>query len=190
MVTQIDRETGYRWPVAVERTIEVPAQEVWAAISRPGNLELCHPFCASNPVRVWPGDIGRSGGATSAVSWRIRPIDDQSCALKITVYPHVLQNVPVVIRWLPHLFRLAPMLRRYLKSVIGGFDWYLRSGEPVPRDHFGRHPWFSASKSATDRNWHSGRELKSDFEHLGSLAAIILSTEGTLRRHGKHRGLN
>lgn len=178
MVTQIDRETGYRWPVAVERTIEVPAQEVWAAISRPGNLELCHPFCASNPVRVWPGphsedevhylsgwvyvrrfrnwiegvgydlDIGRSGGATSAVSWRIRPIDDQSCALKITVYPHVLQNVPVVIRWLPHLFRLAPMLRRYLKSVIGGFDWYLRSGEPVPRDHFGRHPWFSASKSA------------------------------------------
>jgi hypothetical protein len=156
MVTQIDRETGYRWPVAVERTIEVPAQEVWAAISRPGNLELCHPFCASNPVRVWPGshsedevhylsgwvyvrrfrnwiegvgydlDIGRSGGATSAVSWRIRPIDDQSCALKITVYPH----------------------RRYLKSVIGGFDWYLRSGEPVPRDHFGRHPWFSASKSA------------------------------------------
>ena len=55
MVAQLEPETGYRWPVAVERTIEVPAQEVWAAISSPGNLELCHPFCASNPVRVWPG---------------------------------------------------------------------------------------------------------------------------------------
>lgn len=21
----------------------------------PGNLELCHPFCRSNPVQSWPG---------------------------------------------------------------------------------------------------------------------------------------
>jgi hypothetical protein len=46
---------GFKWPVAVERTIAAPAQEVWEAISMSGNLESCHPFCARNPVKVWPG---------------------------------------------------------------------------------------------------------------------------------------
>ena len=105
----------FRWPVSVEREMRASAQEVWDAISRPGNLELCHPFCASNPVHEWPGpdsrdevhylsgwiyerrfrnwidgvgydlEIGRNDGGRSAVSWRITPIDDNSCTLRITV---------------------------------------------------------------------------------------------------------
>lgn len=165
---------GFKWPVAVERTIAAPAQKVWEAISAPGNLESCHPYCRRNPVRNWAGadsrdevhylsgwvyerqfqrwiegvgydlEIGRRGGGMSSVSWRISPVDDRSCQLKITVYPHVLQNLPVVIRWLPHVVRVRPMLRKYLQSVVSGFDWYVTRGEPVPRDQFGRHPWFSA----------------------------------------------
>jgi len=143
----------------------------------PGNLELCHPFCASNPVQVWPGsnsqdevhylsgrvyerrfrqwidgvgydlEIGRHGGAKSFVSWRISPVDEHSCTLRITVCSHALQNLPIVIRWVPHVLRLRPMLRNYLESVVRGFEWYLTRGEPVPRDKFGKHPWFSASDS-------------------------------------------
>ena len=102
-----DPKPGYKWPVAVSQPITAPAENVWDAISMPGNLELCHPFCATNPVEVWPGEgsvdqihylrgwvferrfcrwiegvgydlnIGRRGGSSSFVSWRIMPVDDQ-----------------------------------------------------------------------------------------------------------------
>ncbi|UCG72854.1 MAG: hypothetical protein JSV45_00260 [Chromatiales bacterium] len=143
----------------------------------PGNLEICHPFCVKNPVHVWPGpdsrdevhylngwiyerrfcrwidgtgydlEIGKAGGSQSWVSWRISPVDERRCTLRITVYPHVFQNLPVAIRWLPYLVRVRPMLKSYLDSVIKGFAWYLARGEPVPRNQFGRHPWFSAPGS-------------------------------------------
>jgi len=165
---------NFRWPVAAEQKIAAPAQAVWEAISAPENLESCHPFCTSNPVQVWPGpnsrdevhylsgwvyerrfyrwhegvgydlEIGRHGGSTSFVSWRITPVDENSCALRITVYPHALQNWPVIVRWIPYLLRLRPMLRKYLDSVVKGFEWYVVRGEPVPRNQFGEHPWFSS----------------------------------------------
>ena len=172
-----NRESKFRWPISVRREIPAPALRVWDVISSPGNLELCHPFCAKNPVQVWPGadsrdevhylsgwvyerrfrrwiegvgydlEIGRSGGGTSQVSWRIVPVDDNSCALSITVRSHALQHMPAMFRWLPHVLWFRPKLKFYLESVIGGFDWYIQNGEPVPRDHFGRHPWFSAPAS-------------------------------------------
>ncbi len=166
--------SNFKWPVAFERTIQAPAHSVWDVISMPGNLELCHPFCAQNPVRNWPGpesedevrylsgwvyerhfrqwidgvgydlEIGRDAGRTSFVTWRISPLDEQSCTLRITVFPHVLQKLPVAIRWVPHMFRLRPLLTSYLESVVKGVEWYVTRGEPVPRDNFGKHPWFSA----------------------------------------------
>ncbi len=169
-----DPKPGFRWPVVVARPIAAPPEAVWAAISTPGNLEPCHPFCAKNPVQAWPGaesrdevhylsgwvyerrfrrwidgigydlQVGRRGGGQSFVSWRILPAEGDGCALRIAVYPHALQQLPVAVRWLPHLLRLRPMLRSYLASVTGGFEWYVTRGEPVPRNHFGPHPWFSA----------------------------------------------
>ena len=168
-------DPGFKWPVAFEQVIEAPARAVWDAIAMPGNLELCHPFCARNPVHDWPGphshdevhylsgwayerhfrrwiegrgydlEIGRPGGGKSFVSWRITALDNDRCTLRITVYPHVLQGVPVAIRWVPHLFRVRPMLKQYLRSVVQGFEWYVLHGERVPRNHFGKHPWFSAT---------------------------------------------
>ena len=167
---------GFRWPIAVERPIAAPADAVWRAISTPGNLEPGHPFVHRNPVHRWPGpdshdevrylsgwiferrfrrwregegydlEIGRPGGRTSFVSWRVRPVDETSCRFRITVYPFALQRLPVVVRWVPYLLYLRPRLASYLTSVIRGFEWYLTHGEPVPRDHFGRHPWFSAPR--------------------------------------------
>jgi hypothetical protein len=148
----------FRWPVAAAQPVAAPAEK-----SRPGNLELCHPFCEKNPVKVWPGpesrdevhylsgwiyerhfrqwvegvgydlEIGRPGAAKSTVSWRISAIDPQNCT--------------VVIRWLPHVLGLRPRLKSYLESVVRGFEWYVTRGDPVRPDQFGKHPWFSAPKS-------------------------------------------
>lgn len=169
-----EQTSAFKWPIAVEKVIAAPAATVWEAISMPGNLESCHPFCKRNPVQVWPGpnsrdevhylsgwiyerqfrrwidgvgydlEIGRRSGGKSFVLWRIRPVDDNRCTLRIKVYPDVLQDLPVVIRWIPYRLRLRPLLQRYLESVVSGFEWYVIRGEPVPRDAFGKHPWFSA----------------------------------------------
>ena len=163
----------FRWPVGVTRSIARPSCDVWAAISTPGILELCHPVCRANPVTVWPGaesrdevhyfngkvyerrfmewidgvgyslEIGEHGQETSLVRWRVKAIDRTASTLGITVHPYLLQSISPAARWLPHVAYLKPMLRRYLASVVEGFDWYLTRQEPVPRNQFGPHPWFS-----------------------------------------------
>ncbi|MGI9263683.1 MAG: hypothetical protein ACR2QU_02065 [Gammaproteobacteria bacterium] len=165
---------NFRWPVEVTRPVAASASQVWDVLSMPGNLELCHPHCKRNPVQIWPGansrdrieylsgwifhrrfrrwtegvgydlEIGPSGGVQSLVTWRIVTTGVQRCNLGITVYPGTLQKIPLAVRWLPHLLRIRPMLKRYLTSVIMGFESYVTRGEPVQHDQFGRHPWFSA----------------------------------------------
>lgn len=168
---------NFKWPVSVEHLIAASPESVWEAISTPGNLERCHPFCAENSVEVWPGagardqihylsgwvyvrqfcrwidgvgydlEIGEQGGRKSFVSWRTKPHDDGGCSLRIAVYPHPFQEAPLLIRWAPHTFYIAPRLRSYLSSVLRGFEWYVVRGTPVPRNQFGTHPWFSAGAS-------------------------------------------
>ncbi len=168
---------GFRWPVAVAHRIRAPADRLWDALALPGNLALCHPFCAQNPVIAWPGaasvdevhylngrvferrfcewmegvgydlEIGRPGEGMSFVSWRIAPVDGHACTLSIAVYPYLLQNLPSALRWFPFRLYIGPWLRRYLFSVVRGFEWYVMRGEPVPRDQFGRHPWFSGPRA-------------------------------------------
>lgn len=167
---------GYRWSVRVVQPISSSQGEVWRTISRPGNLELCHPFCVRNPVHRWPGpdsldevhyssgwiferqfcrwlegvgydlEIGRQGGRSSFVEWRISRGAGRGSALEIAVYPYSLGRVPAPLRGLTHLLYIKPKLRSYLSSVTRGFEWYITRGEPVPREHYGRHPWFSARK--------------------------------------------
>jgi hypothetical protein len=163
----------FKWPISVTQEINAPIDQVWKVISMPGNLEYCHPFCVENPVEVWPGpgsrdriqypsgwvmqrsfvkwiegigydlEIGRPGGSQSFVSWRIKAIEKNKSILRITVYPHILQKLPVLVRWLPHYVYIKPQLKKYLQSVTRGFEWYIINDEPVPRNHFGYHPWFS-----------------------------------------------
>jgi hypothetical protein len=173
-----DPNPGFKWPVAVAQPIAASANEVWELMSMPGNLEPCHPFCRKNPVEIWPGpesrdqvhylnglvferrfckwmdgagydlEIGRCGGETSYVSWRVTSDGEQKSSLRITVYPHVLQHIPLPLRWMPHLLRVRPMLKHYLTSVVKGFEWYLIRGEPVPRNQWGTHSWFSIPQTS------------------------------------------
>ncbi len=173
-MSQIETVGNFKWPVAATQSIAAPAERVWDVIATPGNLENCHPYCSRNPVRAWPGpesrdevhylsgwvyerrfcswlegvgydlSVGRPGGGQSLVSWRVAAVDSDNCRLAITVYPHALQHLPLIVRWVPHRLRLRPLLQSYLRSVVQGFEWYVTRGEPVPRDQFGKHPWFSA----------------------------------------------
>jgi hypothetical protein len=77
------------------------------------------------------------------VSWRVVALDGDRCVLRITICPFVLQELPTVIRWIPYWLWLRPRLRGYLNSVVRGFEWFVTRGEPVPRNAFGMHPWFS-----------------------------------------------
>ena len=172
-MTKSRKRPELKWPITVERVIAASVQDVWVGISSPGNLEKCHPFCARNPVQVWPGadsrdeihylnglvyerrfyqwldgagydlEIVSAGKVIAVVSWRVTPIDGQRCKLGITIYPRVPRKYPKIVGWLIHSFRLRPMLRKYLKSVVKGFEWYVTGGEPVARNQFGSHPWFS-----------------------------------------------
>ena len=170
-----ERLERFNWPVSVKRKIDAPAHSIWLAISRPGNLKDCHPFCKNNPVHQWSGVgskdaiyyysgwvyqreftnwvegvgydlfIGREGGRKSCVSWRIIERSEDRNTLNITIYPHVLQNISVPIRWMPYRFYIEPMLQDYLESVVRGFDWFITTGKPVRRNQFGSHKWVSGN---------------------------------------------
>ena len=163
----------FRWPIGVSRIIETSPQNIWLGISRPGNLEDCHPFCEKNPVSKWPGVgskdsiyyysglvlhrefinwidgvgydlvIGNESTAESYVSWRITQEKGNKSSLSITIYPYVFQNIPIVIRWIPYIVYLRPAFHSYLEAVVKGFDWFITTGKPVHKNQFGSHKWFS-----------------------------------------------
>lgn len=162
-------------PVRVSRNIHAESERVWAAISTAGILENLHPFCSSNPVSVWPGvgaqdevhyrsgwvyhrhftgwtdgigyelDIGAIGEETSHVSWRLHSLGDERTRLTIEVWPRPVSGTPG-LRQLLRAIIVGPLMRRYLKAVTAGVDWYVVHGKPVKEDQFGSHIWFSAKK--------------------------------------------
>lgn len=160
---------------SVSRSIKINSHhdKVWEIISKQGNLELCHPFCESNPVEQWPGSksidyvnyynglkyqrnftswvegigydllIGKVNGRKSKVLWRINKIDNSSSELKITIYPHDIKRYSNFLKPIIYLLFIKPNLQKYLSSVLKGFQWYLVHGEPVKKNQFGLHKWFS-----------------------------------------------
>ncbi len=161
-----------KWKVYYEEKINSSLDSLWELISSPSNLELFHPFCKSNKVIIWPGEksidelvylngltykrefysweklkgyslfIGEKGKEQSYVVWEIFD-KNGSNYLKITVYPYFLRNMPKLISYLPYKFIVIPALESYLKSVIGGINYYLNTKKRVPKNYFGEHKWFS-----------------------------------------------
>ncbi len=163
---------NYKWKVYHEEKINASLDSLWDLISAPSNLELFHPFCKSNKIIKWPGKhsideliylngltfirkfrlwdkkkgysllIGEKDKEQSYVVWEIKK-RNESIHLKITVYPYFLQNVPKIISFFPYKFIVIPALESYLKNVIGGINYYLKSKKRVPKNYFGEHKWFS-----------------------------------------------
>lgn len=154
-------------PIPHSQRVPVSRERVWQVISAPGNLELFHPFCESNPVEVWPGagsrdtiyyynglvlvreftnwidgtgyDLTASSedGLKFQVSWRISSEDEEYSTLSITIRQLV---DPGSERKMKQLSRL---LKKYLQQVLQGFEYYMHTGNPVTRNQFGAHRLFS-----------------------------------------------
>jgi hypothetical protein len=132
--------------VSAEKVIAAPTKKVWGVISEPGNLHWCHPFCASNPVEIWPGPnsrdkihyLSRWVYERRFKTW----IEGEGYDLEIG-RPGGVLKFPPIIRQLVFALRLRSPLQSYLDSVVRGFEWYVTRGEAVPRNAFGTHPWFS-----------------------------------------------
>jgi len=168
--------------ITVTREVRVGADRMWQAISTPGYLERCHPFCERNPVKRWPGDDaedtihyygGRvvqrrftewfegagydlvvadtAGVEQASVRWRIKPGNDAGCRLSISLRFLALDHLPALIRWTSYRFMARPRMKRYLEAVVAGVAYYAEAGEPVARNQFGSHPWFSPAVSGSRR---------------------------------------
>jgi hypothetical protein len=98
-------EKNFKWPISSSITIDASISTIWEAITAPGNLNDCHPFCKKNTVVNWSENnskdiilyyngrelernffdwkkekgyklmIGRSGGRQTEVHWEIDPIE-------------------------------------------------------------------------------------------------------------------
>lgn len=164
---------NFKWPIYSSILIDAPISSVWDAISKPGNLNNCHPFCKENTVVTWSEEksvdliqyyngrelerfffswdegkgyklmISRRGGRQTEVHWEIEAVEKEKSILKITLYLPHLNNTPVILRWLPHFLYIKPKMKKYLNSVVRGFEYYITTGKPVEKNQFGSHPWFS-----------------------------------------------
>ena len=160
------------WSVGYKMKIDSNLDDLWNIITKPGHLELVHPFCKENYPIVWDREkskdvliytngielirefktwkekkgysleIGTKNGRKSLVEWEISS-KNQNIYLSIKVFTFFMRDKSLILSFLPHFIFIYPNLRRYLKSVIGGINYYLQNKKRVPRNFFGSHRWFS-----------------------------------------------
>ena len=106
-------------------------------------LKYIRNFVKWVPFKGYELNIGKKEGKQSYVIWKIKEIDDSNCSLSITVYPHIYSNWPNIISFIPYKLIIKPRLYSYLLSVISGLKYFIENNEKVPKNHFGKHKWFS-----------------------------------------------
>ncbi len=161
------------WTVSATAEIPASADRVWAAVASPGSLESCHPFVERNPVEEWPGAgardviyyysgltyyrefcaweegegydllIGKRGNLNSKVFWRVQSLGESESTLTISVRTLDTTGWKKLIYWVPLLLYIRPLMERYLESVVSGYRYFVTTGEPVSRNHFGALKPFS-----------------------------------------------
>ena len=142
-------------------------------MSTPGALARYHPFCSDNPVNAWPGvgaqdsihylsgvvlqrrftawdeghgyelEIGSDEWPESHVSWDLVSTGAEESELTISISPSAFAAYPSALRWVVHRWYLVPLLRRYLRAVLRGLDYYVTTGHDVAPNQFGRVRLFS-----------------------------------------------
>lgn len=157
----------------VEKQVAVSATKAWEVISRPGGLTRWHPFMEKNEAESWQGvgskdhlvyysgfefdrvvvnwidgvgydlKVTENGKRENTAIWRITPVDEENCILRITGRVDFLKRIPFPIRWALLKFKLVPVYKQYLFQIHEGFAFHAESGQQVQRDQFGAHPIFS-----------------------------------------------
>ena len=91
-----------------------------------------------NVKKIEHGDLTIFSGELNFISSK-----NQNIYLSIKVFTFFMREKSLILSFLPHFIFIYPNLRRYLKSVIGGINYYLQNKKRVPRNFFGSHRWFS-----------------------------------------------
>ena len=159
--------------VLLRREIDAPIGDVWYAISQPGHLQQCHPFCRENEVERWPGagavdtityhsglhfqrdfvdwveglgydiEIGRPPDKTALVTWRLSALDSARSALAIEVTPYLRSALPADQKRSYQERSFGKSVEAYLDSVLRGVEHFVTTGTPVGKNQFGSHPIYS-----------------------------------------------
>ena len=91
--------------------------------------------------------IGEKNKKKTEVNWEIKKLKEieegEKALLSISLKIPYFQQIPVILRWIPHFLYLNPKMKKYLNSVLKGFEYYITTGKPVERNQFGSHSWFS-----------------------------------------------
>ena len=158
-------------PVTYKLNLNFERDKVWSVLEKKEHLNLFHPFCKKNEAQSWDNktkrdsleylngvilhrdffewnegigfklNIGTKNGKKSKVIWELK--GGKTSSLRITVYPHIYSDKNSIIYLFAYLIFIRPGLRRYLKSVLLGLEWYLENQKPIPNNQFGSHKWFS-----------------------------------------------
>ena len=158
-------------PISYKLNLNFDRDTVWSILSEKEHLNLFHPFCKKNKAQLWNDknkkdsleylngvilyrdffewnegfgfklNIGTKNGKKSKVIWELK--GDKTSSLRITVYPHIYSDKNSIIYLFAYLIFIRPGLRKYLKSVVKGLNWYLENKRPIPNNYFGHHKWFS-----------------------------------------------
>ena len=81
--------------------------------------------------------IGRKDRLSNKVLWRIHACSENKSELTITVCPQGIQGWKKLAYCVPFLVYYRPLIHKYLRSVVSGYKYFLTTGRPVPRNHFG-----------------------------------------------------
>ncbi|GLS84308.1 SRPBCC family protein [Paraferrimonas haliotis] len=157
----------------VEKTIAVSPEKAWEIISTPEGLMHWHPFIKTNTAESWNGvgskdhllynsgfeftrevvnwlegegydlKVTENGKRENKAIWRIIPIDENHCTLRITGRVEFIKSWPFPIRWFLIKFKMKPVFSQYLFQILEGFAYYAETGKQVQSDQFGSHPMFS-----------------------------------------------
>ena len=159
--------------VCVSHVIQAASNTIWKAISQPGHLKQCHPFCRETTILQWPGvgakdtltyysgvhyqrdfvtwvegvgydiEVGPPPDKTARVLWRIKALSEQRSELMIKVTPYLKSNLPENRKQSYQRRFFGDTIAQYLDSVVQGVDHFVTTGQAVRKNQFGTHPIYS-----------------------------------------------
>ena len=94
--------------------------------------------------------IDNPGVEQARVRWRIKPESNAACRLTVSLHVLFLDHLVGAARWVSYRLVAKPQMKRYLDAVVAGVAHYAETGEPVVRNQFGSHRWFSPARLPVD----------------------------------------
>jgi len=166
-------ELKYDWSVSFKTAVNKEKMKICEIISSESNLEFFHPFCKINRAKIWSQEnsvdeleylnglifyrqftnwkYGKGYDLyikqtdkekSSFVQWRLLAIKDKT-QIKIKIFPYLFKQCNRLINFIPFHIIVKPLLKSYLRSVVGGLKLYAEKNIIVPKNYFGKHIWFS-----------------------------------------------